>query len=219
LLDAQTQLMICQHRLIAVAKLADVAMNAPSHETVRRAASDLLKIRLIDPYREDKRPEPPPPPEPPQPPLPGPDTDKWLDFLEKVGTENSPWAEGARRVFCNKTPSSSYTTPTNASPSDSTIANPKSEIVNQSVPVTSLPSAPQLVQCAPKQVPNGARKSATSPVLDRANADSQPTSHNSVPTNLRANTNPLLENLRAQTCTSSPRAPPSPSHRLTITAP
>ncbi|MCI0674570.1 MAG: hypothetical protein L0Y42_02205, partial [Phycisphaerales bacterium] len=51
LLDAQTQLMICQHRLIAVAKLADVAMNAPSHETVRRACSDLLKIRLIDPYR------------------------------------------------------------------------------------------------------------------------------------------------------------------------
>src|SRR5688572_4006776 len=54
LLDAQTQLIICQHRLIAVAKLADVAMNAPSHETVRRACSDLLKIRLIDPYKEDK---------------------------------------------------------------------------------------------------------------------------------------------------------------------
>ncbi len=64
ILDAQTQLIICQHRLVAAARLADVAANATSPETVRRACSDLLKIRLFDPYREDKRPErmPPPPP-------------------------------------------------------------------------------------------------------------------------------------------------------------
>src|SRR5688572_9120844 len=101
LLDAQTQLMICQHRLIAVAKLADVAMNAPSHETVRRACSDLLKIRLIEPYRENKRPEPPPPPEPPRPKE---DPQEWLDFLEKIGTENSPHAPGAKIVFTNNRP-------------------------------------------------------------------------------------------------------------------
>lgn len=62
LLDAQTQLMICQHRLLAVARLGEVATTATSPETVRRACADLLKIRLIDPYKEDKRPEKMPPP-------------------------------------------------------------------------------------------------------------------------------------------------------------
>ncbi len=56
LLDAQTQLIICQQRLLAVARLVEVATEAPGHETVRRACADLLRIRLIDPYREDKRP-------------------------------------------------------------------------------------------------------------------------------------------------------------------
>lgn len=64
LLDAQTQLIICQQRLVAVARLVEVARGAPGYETVRRACADLLKIRLVDPYREDKRPVrmPPPPP-------------------------------------------------------------------------------------------------------------------------------------------------------------
>jgi len=64
LLDAQTQLIICQQRLLAVARLVEVATSAPGHETVRRACSDLLKIRLVDPYREDKRPIRMPPPRP-----------------------------------------------------------------------------------------------------------------------------------------------------------
>lgn len=61
-LDAQTQLIICQQRLVAAARLAEVAATAQAPETVRRACADLLKIRLIDPYREDKRPEKMPPP-------------------------------------------------------------------------------------------------------------------------------------------------------------
>lgn len=64
LLDAQSQLLICQHRVIAVARLADVASKATSPETVRRACIDLLKIRLINPYLEDKRPERLPRPKP-----------------------------------------------------------------------------------------------------------------------------------------------------------
>ena len=62
ILDAQTQLIICQQRLLAAARLAEVAASATSPETVRRACADLLKIRLIDPYLEDKRPEKMPPP-------------------------------------------------------------------------------------------------------------------------------------------------------------
>ncbi len=62
ILDAQTQLIICQQRLLAAARLAEVAASATSPETVRRACSDLLKIRLINPYLEDKRPEKMPPP-------------------------------------------------------------------------------------------------------------------------------------------------------------
>ena len=61
-LDAQTQLIICQQRLLAAARLAEVASTATSPETVRRACADLLKIRLIDPYLEDKRPVKMPPP-------------------------------------------------------------------------------------------------------------------------------------------------------------
>ena len=64
LLDAQTQLIICQQRLLAVARLVEVARSAPAYETVRRACADLLKIRLVDPYREDKRPIRMPPPRP-----------------------------------------------------------------------------------------------------------------------------------------------------------
>jgi hypothetical protein len=55
LLDAQTQLLVCQHRLLAVARLVEVAHKAESPETARRACANLLRIRLIDPYREDKR--------------------------------------------------------------------------------------------------------------------------------------------------------------------
>jgi hypothetical protein len=78
LLDAQTQLIICQHRLIAAARLADVASSQASPETVRRACSDLLKLRLIDPYKEDKRPvKLPPPPEI--------DQEKVLETLEQIG--------------------------------------------------------------------------------------------------------------------------------------
>ena len=62
ILDAQTQLIICQQRLLAAARLAEVAASAESPETVRRACADLLKIRLIDPYLEDKRPQKMPPP-------------------------------------------------------------------------------------------------------------------------------------------------------------
>ncbi len=62
ILDAQTQLIICQQRLLAAARLAEVAATATSPETVRRACADLLKIRLIDPYLEDKRPQKMPPP-------------------------------------------------------------------------------------------------------------------------------------------------------------
>lgn len=65
LLDAQAQLLLCQHRTIAVARLAHVAATAQSPETVRRACFNLLRVRLIDPYKEDKR--PPAPPEPPPP--------------------------------------------------------------------------------------------------------------------------------------------------------
>jgi hypothetical protein len=61
-LDAQTQLIICQQRLLAAARLAEVAASATSPETVRRACADLLRIRLIDPYLEDKRPQKMPPP-------------------------------------------------------------------------------------------------------------------------------------------------------------
>lgn len=61
-LDAQTQLIICQHRLVAAARLVGVAATATAPETVRRACADLLKIRLIDPYLEDKRPQKMPPP-------------------------------------------------------------------------------------------------------------------------------------------------------------
>ena len=60
-LDAQTQLIICQHRLVAAARLVEVAATATAPETVRRACADLLKIRLIDPYLEDKRPQKMPP--------------------------------------------------------------------------------------------------------------------------------------------------------------
>ena len=62
ILDAQTQLIICQQRLVAAARLAEVAATAQAPETVRRACADLLRIRLIDPYMEDKRPEKMPPP-------------------------------------------------------------------------------------------------------------------------------------------------------------
>jgi hypothetical protein len=64
LLDAQTQLLICQHRVGAVARLAEVAGKDAKPEVVRRACADLLKIRLIDPYQEDRRPEKMPPQEP-----------------------------------------------------------------------------------------------------------------------------------------------------------
>lgn len=56
LLDAQTQLLICQHRVLAVARLVEVAQSADSPETIRRACADLLRIRLVNPYLEDKRP-------------------------------------------------------------------------------------------------------------------------------------------------------------------
>lgn len=64
LLDAQTQLLASQHRLYAVARLAEVTRNEKaSPETVRRACVDMLKIQLIDPYVEDKmEPEDMPPP-------------------------------------------------------------------------------------------------------------------------------------------------------------
>ena len=62
ILDAQTQLIICQQRLLAAARLVEVAASAEWPETVRRACADLLKIRLIDPYLEDKRPQKMPPP-------------------------------------------------------------------------------------------------------------------------------------------------------------
>jgi hypothetical protein len=80
LLDAQTQLLICQQRLLAVARLVEVARNAESPETVRRACSDLLRIRLIDPYREDKRPAKMPPP-------PVFDEETILEALERMGRE------------------------------------------------------------------------------------------------------------------------------------
>ena len=80
LLDAQTQLLICQQRLLAVARLTEVARQASSPETVRRACADLLKIRLIDPYEEDKRPEK----MPPEPPI---DEQAVLEALEHCGHE------------------------------------------------------------------------------------------------------------------------------------
>lgn len=80
LLDAQTQLIICQHRLIAVSRLAEVATSSISPETVRRACSDLLRIRLIDPYREDRRPEKMPPP-------PVYSEEEILATLERLGAE------------------------------------------------------------------------------------------------------------------------------------
>jgi hypothetical protein len=85
LLDTQTQLIICQHRLIAAVRLADVARSDASPETVRRACSDLLKLRLIDPYKEDKRPErlPPPPPV---------DEEKILEMMERWGSQTDPAA-------------------------------------------------------------------------------------------------------------------------------
>ena len=64
LLDAQTQLLICQHRVGAVARLAEVAGKDAKPEVVRRACTDLLKLRLIDPYKEDRRPDKMPPAEP-----------------------------------------------------------------------------------------------------------------------------------------------------------
>lgn len=84
LLDAQTQLIVCQHRLIAVARLADVAASAASPETIRRACADLLKLRLIDPYKEDKRPEKLPPMVPFSPAA----EERALAALERLGTEH-----------------------------------------------------------------------------------------------------------------------------------
>jgi len=56
LLDAQTQLMVCQHRLFALAKLTEV-IDIASPEVARRACRDLLKLRLIDPAREEIGPD------------------------------------------------------------------------------------------------------------------------------------------------------------------
>jgi hypothetical protein len=64
LLDAQAQLLVCQHRVGAIVRLAEVASRDAKPEVVRRACADLLKIRLIDPYQEDRRPEKMPPQEP-----------------------------------------------------------------------------------------------------------------------------------------------------------
>jgi hypothetical protein len=54
ILDAQMQLVACQHRLGSVSRLADVGATAASAETVRRACADLLKVRLIDPWKQTK---------------------------------------------------------------------------------------------------------------------------------------------------------------------
>ncbi|MDY7108406.1 MAG: hypothetical protein SYC29_07185 [Planctomycetota bacterium] len=83
LLDAQTQLIICQQRLVAVARLVEVARSAPAYETVRRACADLLRIRLVDPYREDKRPIRMPPPRPV-------DEAVILAALEELGRADEP---------------------------------------------------------------------------------------------------------------------------------
>lgn len=54
--DAQSQLMVCQQRVLAIARLVQIACDVDARpEVVRRACADLLKIRLIDPYKEDER--------------------------------------------------------------------------------------------------------------------------------------------------------------------
>lgn len=52
--DFQAQLLVCQHRAHIAARLVEVAGSATSPETVRRACADLLKVRLIDPYKENR---------------------------------------------------------------------------------------------------------------------------------------------------------------------
>ncbi len=94
ILDAQTQLIICQQRLLAAARLAEVAASATSPETVRRACADLLKIRLIDPYLEDKRPEKMPPP-------PVYDESEILASLERLGSMDG---ESSRPTQLNEPP-------------------------------------------------------------------------------------------------------------------
>jgi hypothetical protein len=78
LLDAQTQLIVAQQQLFAAARLAEVASTAAAPETVRRACADLLRVRLFDPYREEKR--------PPEPPVPEQlDTEAILAAFERIG--------------------------------------------------------------------------------------------------------------------------------------
>lgn len=90
LLDAQTQLIICQHRLIAAVRLTEVAKSDASPEVVRRACADLLKMRLIDPYKEDKRPEKMPPARPMS-------EEKILALWERMGTGLGEEADAAFR--------------------------------------------------------------------------------------------------------------------------
>lgn len=54
LLDAQTQLIVSQHRLSAVIKLIEVMQNAEANETARRACNDLLRLKLVRPYEPVK---------------------------------------------------------------------------------------------------------------------------------------------------------------------
>ncbi len=102
LYDVQTQLMVCQHRLIAVARLAEVITSAESPETVRRACKDLLAVRLIDPYREDERPERPPPPAVV-------DEEKILEAFERLGA-----ADGYRGYGDDDSPTPASAPPASA---------------------------------------------------------------------------------------------------------
>jgi len=58
LLDVQSQLLAGQHRVYAIAKLVQLIHDDAPPETARRACADLLKLRLIDPYKEEQRPAP-----------------------------------------------------------------------------------------------------------------------------------------------------------------
>ena len=85
LLDAQSQLLACQYRVLAVSRLVQVISDAANHETVRRACADLMKVRLIDPYREDKRPM-----EAAAITAPLPTEETMLALLEQMGKEDDP---------------------------------------------------------------------------------------------------------------------------------
>jgi hypothetical protein len=88
LLDAQSQLLVCQYRVLAITRLVELAgqQSTAGPETVRRACADLLRLRLINPYQEDKRPPhariPPPAAEPPI------DEERILAALEELGRES-----------------------------------------------------------------------------------------------------------------------------------